>query len=58
MNIYRIVSDIINDNEFVVAPDVSTAIKTYCDHYYKQSVSEKNIIIVERISEKCLIFQY
>lgn len=55
MNIYRINSDIINDDEFVVAPSVEKAVETYVNRYSVRHVSEKNVTIIERIAENCLI---
>lgn len=55
MNIYRIVSCVITDDEFVVAPGPKVAIDTYVKRFETQHVTERDITLVERVSEKCLI---
>ena len=55
MNVYKINSDTILDDEFVVAETVSEAIKLYCDRYADKYMSEKNITKIERVGEKCLV---
>ena len=55
MNIYRVVSCVITDDEFVVAPDVKSAVDTYVERFESQHVTQKDITLVERVSENCLI---
>lgn len=54
-NIYKLNSDIITEDEFVVAEDIATAINLYVERFKGQNVSEKNITKIERIALKCLI---
>ena len=54
LNVYRIISDIINDEEIVVATSVDDAIRKYCVKYKSQYVRETNVTKVERIAEKVL----
>ena len=55
MNIYRIVSCVITDDEFVVAPGPKVAIDTYVKRFSSQHVKEDDIVLIERVAEKCLI---
>jgi len=54
-NIYKINSDVINDDEYVVADDIKQAIDTYVKRYSNQHVTDKSITRIERVAEKCLI---
>ena len=55
MNVYKINSDIIRDDELVVAENITKAIELYCGRYSDEFMSDKNITKIERIGEKCLI---
>ena len=55
MNIYKINSDTILDDEFVVAETITEAIRLYIDRYASKYMTEKNITKVERTAKKCLI---
>jgi hypothetical protein len=58
MNIYKIKSDLISDEEYVVASDPCSAAAMYADHYSaKYYMSVDNITSIERICEDCLISQ-
>ncbi len=55
MNVYKIKSDIITDEEFVVAPGIIEAVSIYCDKYKNDYyMSQGNITFVERIAENAL----
>ena len=54
MNIYKIKSDKITDDEFVVAPGIIQAVSIYCKQYEDRYMSQDDITLVERIAEKAL----
>ena len=54
MNIYKIKSDKITDDEFVVAPGIIQAVTIYCEKYSDNYMSQDNITLIERIAENAL----
>jgi len=58
VKIYRIKSDIITEEDFVVANGIKSAIDTYIEKYRGSTnhyVDENDITSIERISDDCLI---